>query len=168
MPGTDLTPDWDIEFGASVDHCLLADKLMLVKPQPAEGDGGVSLSLPSNGEQTKMKQEGRNMKLSDSYIECMKVFNDTVNKNNDPSMVPQEDLLNHKPLVLVNLEQPSSFKKTLETLRQDWYDPPASPSDGKPCKEKLHLKQLGMEGVGGDHQWPNPYLQNMLQVYQEV
>ncbi|KAL2629309.1 hypothetical protein R1flu_013995 [Riccia fluitans] len=50
VPRTDLTPGWDIEPGASVDHCLLGDELMLAKPQPAEGE--VSPSLPSNGEQT--------------------------------------------------------------------------------------------------------------------
>ncbi|KAL2614121.1 hypothetical protein R1flu_025813 [Riccia fluitans] len=44
----------------------------------------------------KMEQEGRIMKLPDSYIECMKkIFNDIVNKNDDSNVVPQEDLLNH-------------------------------------------------------------------------
>ncbi|KAL2649389.1 hypothetical protein R1flu_017517 [Riccia fluitans] len=52
LPRTDLTPGWDIEPSASADHLLLADELMLVKPQPAKGEGGVSLSLSSNGEQT--------------------------------------------------------------------------------------------------------------------
>ncbi|KAL2643199.1 hypothetical protein R1flu_010786 [Riccia fluitans] len=97
-----------------------------------------------------MEKEGRNMKLPDSYIECMKkVFNDTVNKYDDPSMVLQEDLLNHKPPVPTNLEQPPSFKEILETHRQDWYDPPTSPSNDEPCKEELHLKHLAMEGAGG-------------------
>ncbi|KAL2612137.1 hypothetical protein R1flu_023829 [Riccia fluitans] len=56
------------------------------------------------GASQKMEQEERNMKLLDSYIECMKkVFNDTVNKNDDPSVVLEEDLLNHKPPVPTKL-----------------------------------------------------------------
>ncbi|KAL2651002.1 hypothetical protein R1flu_019130 [Riccia fluitans] len=117
-----------------------------------------------------MEQEGRNMKLLGSYIECMKkVFNDTVNKNDDPTVVPQEDLLNQKPLVPTKSEQPQlGIFKCLETLRQDWYDPQTYPSDGEPCKEELHLKGLAMEGVGEDQPRPSPYLQNMARVYQEV
>ncbi|KAL2652554.1 hypothetical protein R1flu_020682 [Riccia fluitans] len=95
-------------------------------------------------------------------------LHDTVSKNNDPSVVPQEDLLNLKPPIPPKLEQPPSFKEPRETLRQDWYDPPASPFDGEPCKEELHLKQLAMERAGEDQQRPNPYLQNMPRANQEV
>ncbi|KAL2641468.1 hypothetical protein R1flu_009055 [Riccia fluitans] len=67
-----------------------------------------------------MEQEGKNLKLLDSYIECMKkVFNDTVNKNDDPNVVPQEDFLNHKSSVPAKLELPPSFEEILEALKQD-------------------------------------------------
>ncbi|KAL2614122.1 hypothetical protein R1flu_025814 [Riccia fluitans] len=39
--GMDLTPGWNTKLGASADHCLLVDKLMPAKPQPAEGEGRV-------------------------------------------------------------------------------------------------------------------------------
>ncbi|KAL2635091.1 hypothetical protein R1flu_006570 [Riccia fluitans] len=106
------------------------------------------------------------MKLSKSK-ENIRVVEDEQNdflwqmKNDDPMVVPQEDLLNHKSPIPAKLKLPPSFKEILEALRQEWYDPIASPFDGEPCEEELDLKRLAMEGVGGDHQWPNPYLQNM-------
>ncbi|KAL2651700.1 hypothetical protein R1flu_019828 [Riccia fluitans] len=118
----------------------------------------------------QMELEGKNLKLPHFYIDCMKkFFNDTMNKNDDQSLVPQEDLLNHKFLIPAKLELQLSFKETLEGLRQEWFDPTTSQvSNGKPCEEELDLKRLTMERVGEDHQWPNPYLQNIPQVYQEV
>ncbi|KAL2608401.1 hypothetical protein R1flu_026974 [Riccia fluitans] len=95
-------------------------------------------------------------------------IDDTVNKNDDLSEVPQEDVLNYKPPIPAKLEQPPSFKETLETLRQDWYYPSAFPFDGEPCMEELHLKRLTMKGARGDQTQPNSYLQNMPRVYQEV
>ncbi|KAL2629554.1 hypothetical protein R1flu_014240 [Riccia fluitans] len=88
-----------------------------------------------------MKQDRRDLKLPHSYIECMiKVFNEIMNKNDDPNVVPQEDLLNHKPPIPAKLELPPSFEETLEALRQDWYDLAISHSDGEPWTEELDLK----------------------------
>ncbi|KAL2652541.1 hypothetical protein R1flu_020669 [Riccia fluitans] len=96
----------------------------------------------------KMEQERRNLKLPDSFIECMKKnFNDTVNKNDDSSVVPQEDFLNHKPLVPAKLKLPSSFEETLEALRQEWYDL-AYPSYGELCQVELDLKRLSWKEQG--------------------
>ncbi|KAL2644722.1 hypothetical protein R1flu_012309 [Riccia fluitans] len=48
IPRMYLTPGWNTHPGASIDHCLLADEVTLAKPQSDEGEGGCSLSLPSN------------------------------------------------------------------------------------------------------------------------
>ncbi|KAL2642174.1 hypothetical protein R1flu_009761 [Riccia fluitans] len=116
-----------------------------------------------------MEIVGRELGLPQQYNNCMiLLFNDIVNKDDDPTVVPQEDLLNHKPPVPAKLEITPSTEHTLEALKQDWYDLPASPSDGAPCAQELDLKRLAMKGAGIDHQQPNPFLHNISSKYQAV
>ncbi|KAL2633841.1 hypothetical protein R1flu_005320 [Riccia fluitans] len=92
------------------------------------------------------------MGLSQQYVNSMiLVFNDIINKDNYPTVVPQEDLLNYKSPVPAKLETHPSIEQTLEALRKDWYDPTTSSSDGESCAEELDLKPPAMEGAGVDH-----------------
>ncbi|KAL2613385.1 hypothetical protein R1flu_025077 [Riccia fluitans] len=50
VSGTDLTPGWDIEPGASADHYLLANEVTSAKPQSNKGKGRCSIYFPSSRE----------------------------------------------------------------------------------------------------------------------
>ncbi|KAL2628521.1 hypothetical protein R1flu_013207 [Riccia fluitans] len=79
VPGTDLTPGWDIESGASTDHCLLADELRQPNLNPPRVK--VELAFPSQSMENRPRvrhlainshRQKRYMSIQSELIEgCM-------------------------------------------------------------------------------------------------